>query len=56
MAVQVTLYLNESDKWQGQPLHLAALNYLHENVFAAGVFRVRRRLFGPAAGQNQSSG
>ena len=38
MAVQVTMYLNESDKWQGKPLHLAVLNYLHdENVFAACV-------------------
>jgi uncharacterized protein len=36
MAVQVTIYLNESDKWQGKPLHMAILNYLHgENVFAA---------------------
>ncbi len=39
MAVQVTMYLNESDKWQGRPLHLSVLNYLHdENVFAACVF------------------
>jgi len=38
MAVQVTMYLNESDKWQGKPLHIAVLNYLHnENVFAACV-------------------
>jgi PII-like signaling protein len=36
MAVQVTIYLNESDKWHGNPLHIAMLNYLHEeNVFAA---------------------
>jgi uncharacterized protein len=36
MAVQVTIYLNESDKWQGRPLHLSILNFLHhENVFAA---------------------
>src|SRR4051812_37848545 len=36
MAVQVTIYLNESDKWQGKPLHMAILNYLREeNVFAA---------------------
>lgn len=39
MAVQVTMYLNESDKWQGKPLHIAVLNYLHEeNVYAACVF------------------
>lgn len=38
MAVQVTIYLNESDRWQGKPLHLAILNYLHsENVYAACV-------------------
>jgi PII-like signaling protein len=39
MAVQVTNYLNESDRWHGKPLHLAILNYLHEeNAFAACVF------------------
>lgn len=38
MAVQITIYLNESDRWQSKPLHLAILNYLHEeNVFAACV-------------------
>ena len=38
MAVQVTIYLNESDRWQGKPLHLTILNYLREeNVFAACV-------------------
>ena len=38
MAVQVTIYLNESDRWQGKPLHLMILNYLREeNVFAACV-------------------
>jgi uncharacterized protein len=38
MAVQVTIYSNESDRWHGKPLHLAVLNYLHEeNVFAACV-------------------
>ena len=36
MAVQVTMYLYESDKWQGKPLHLAILRYLRsENAFAA---------------------
>ncbi len=36
MAVQVTIYLNESDKWHGKPLHVAILNYLREeNVYAA---------------------
>ena len=36
MAVQVTIYLNESDKWHGKPLHMEILNYLHgENAYAA---------------------
>lgn len=36
MAVQVTLYLNESDSWHHKPLHLEVLNYLRkEGVFAA---------------------
>ncbi len=38
MAVQITMYLNESDRWKGKPLHLAVLNFLREeNVFAACV-------------------
>jgi PII-like signaling protein len=36
MAVQVTIYLNESDKWHGRPLHMEILNYLRkENAYAA---------------------
>ena len=36
MAVQVTIYLNESDKWHGKPLHMEILNYLRsENAYAA---------------------
>ena len=36
MAVQVTLYLHEDDRWQGKPLHLEILTYLRrENVYAA---------------------
>jgi len=36
MAVQVTLYLNEGDKWQHRPLHLEILSYLrNEGVYAA---------------------
>jgi hypothetical protein len=32
------MYLNESDKWHGKPLHLTILNFLRdENVFAACV-------------------
>jgi uncharacterized protein len=38
MAVQVTMYLNESDQWRHRPLHMEILNYLHsENVYAATV-------------------
>jgi uncharacterized protein len=36
MAVQVTIYLNESDQWQHRPLHAEILTYLRqENVYAA---------------------
>jgi PII-like signaling protein len=36
MAVQVTIYLNESDRWRNRPLHMEILNYLRkENVYAA---------------------
>ncbi|MGH9498195.1 MAG: DUF190 domain-containing protein [Terriglobales bacterium] len=36
MAVQVTIYLNEADKWHSRPLHMEILNYLRkENVYAA---------------------
>jgi len=36
MPVQVTLYLQEDDKWQKRPLHVEILNFLHqENVYAA---------------------
>jgi uncharacterized protein len=36
MAVQVTIYLNESDQWHHKPLHMEILNYLRkENVYAA---------------------
>ena len=38
MAVQVSIYLNEADKWQKKPLHLAILEYLRaENVAGATV-------------------
>jgi PII-like signaling protein len=38
MAVQVTIYLNEADRWQKRPLHLEILNLLNkENVYAATV-------------------
>ncbi len=36
MAVQVTIYLMEGDKFQGRALHVEILNYLRqENAFAA---------------------
>jgi len=36
MAVQVTIYLNETDQWRRRPLHMEILNYLRkENVYAA---------------------
>jgi len=36
MAVQVTIYLNEADKWHGRPLYMEILNYLRkENAYAA---------------------
>ena len=39
MAVQVTIYLNESDQWHRRPLHLEILNYLRkENVYSATAF------------------
>jgi uncharacterized protein len=39
MAVQITMYLNESDEWNRRPLYIALLNYLREeNVAGATVF------------------
>lgn len=38
MAVQVTMYLNEADEWQGRPLHLQILKFLkEENIAGATV-------------------
>lgn len=40
MAVQVTMYLNESDQWHRKPLHIEILNYLRsQDVYAATVLR-----------------
>ena len=36
MGVQVTIYLNESDKWQHKPLHIEILNYLRSEGVAGG--------------------
>ena len=39
MAVQITLYLNEADKWHRKPLYLEILNFLRkENVAGAAAF------------------
>ena len=35
-AVQVTIYLNESDKWHQKPLHAAILQMLREDGVAGG--------------------
>ncbi len=46
-AVEITMYLSESDKWQRQALHIAILNYLRaENVYAATVFHAVAGFFG----------
>ena len=37
MAVQITIYLNESDEYQRKPLYLAILNYLREENVAGAV-------------------
>ena len=47
MAVQVTIYLSESDKWHNRPLHLEMLNYLREeNVYSATVVHAVAGFFG----------
>lgn len=47
MAVQVTIYLNESDKWHGRALHVEILNLLrHEDVFAATTTHAVAGFFG----------
>lgn len=39
IAVQVTMYLTESDQWHGKPLHLEILHLLRrENVAGASAF------------------
>jgi uncharacterized protein len=37
MAVQVTMYLLEDDRWQHKPLHLEVLQYLREENVAGAV-------------------
>ena len=47
MAVQVTIYLRESDKWKKRLLHFEILNYLREeNVYSATVFHAVAGFFG----------
>ena len=36
MGVQVTIYLNEADKWQHKPLYIELLNYLSSAGVAGG--------------------
>jgi len=36
MGVQVTMYLNESDKWHHKPLYIELLNYLRSEGVAGG--------------------
>ncbi len=35
-AVKVTIYINEADEWQGQPLHVEILKMLHADGMAGG--------------------
>ncbi len=36
MAVQITIYLTEGDRWHGKPMHMEILNYLRrENAYGA---------------------
>ncbi|GAC1435035.1 MAG: DUF190 domain-containing protein [Terriglobales bacterium] len=47
MAVQVTIYLKESDKWHGRALHVEILNLLRqEDVFAAATTHAVAGFFG----------
>ena len=49
-AVQITIYLNEYDKWRNKPLHLELLKMLRsENVAGASAFHA----VGGSNGRNQ---
>ena len=55
MAVQISIYLNESDEWHKRPLHLAILNYLRkENVAGATVLRAVAGFTGRGGVQSSS--
>lgn len=34
--IKITMYINESDKWQHRPLHLEILRTLHQHNLAGG--------------------
>lgn len=36
--VKVSIYINESDKWQHRPLHIELLGMLDKNEIAGGPF------------------
>ena len=47
-AVQVTMYLNESDQWHHKPLHAEILRFLrNENVAGASAFHAVAGFNGP---------
>jgi PII-like signaling protein len=55
MAVQISIYLNESDEWQRRPLHLQILNYLRqENVAGATVIHAVAGFTGRSRVQSSS--
>jgi PII-like signaling protein len=55
MAVQISIYLNESDEWQRRPMHLQILNYLRqENVAGATVIHAVAGFTGRSRVQSSS--
>lgn len=55
MAVQISIYLNESDEWQRRPMHLQILNYLRqENVAGATVIHAVAGFTGRSLVQSSS--
>jgi uncharacterized protein len=55
MAVQISIYLNESDEWQRRPMHLQILNYLRqEDVAGATVIHAVAGFIGRSRVQSSS--
>jgi PII-like signaling protein len=55
MAVQISIYLNESDEWQRRPMHLQILNFLRqENVAGATVIHAVAGFTGSSRVQSSS--